>query len=73
MILRKCAVKACGAMVLIVNVGGQPYPVNPAETELAIPDGEGEFRLVKGYRPHGGTCVDIAARIEAAKTISTGK
>ena len=73
MILQKCAVKACGATVLIVKVEGRPFPVNPAETELVIPEPGGEFRVVRGYQPHGGTCVDIEARLEPPKPFPRGE
>ncbi len=62
MLLKKCPVKACGAMVLIVKVDGRPVPVNPVETELVVTETEGEGRLVKGFQPHRSTCVDIGAR-----------
>ncbi len=62
MLMKKCPVQACGAMVLIVQVDGHPFPVNPVETELVVTETEGEARLVTGYQPHRSTCVDIGAR-----------
>jgi hypothetical protein len=69
--LRKCEVEACGAMVMVVALEGHPYPVNPTQTQLAVPQEDGGFRLVKGFQPHAYTCVDIAARAKARAAVKT--
>ena len=61
--LRKCEVEACGAIVMIVEMDGRPYPVNPRETDLVVAREDGSFELVRGFQPHGATCVDIGARL----------
>ena len=62
MLLKKCPVEACGALVLIVQVDGRPFAVNPVKSEMVVTETEGAARLVSGYQPHRNTCVDISAR-----------
>lgn len=61
-----CPVKECGARVIMVDVEGRPFAVNPVRMELALPAGEGRFRVVTGYQPHDATCVDIQTRRRAS-------
>ncbi len=60
--LTKCQVKECGARVLLVSIGGDLMALNPIEFEVALPNEQGDFRLVKGFQPHSYTCVDLQAR-----------
>jgi hypothetical protein len=61
--LRKCEVKACGAVVMMVPLEQREIALDPAPIEVVVPGDEGGYRLVTGYRPHWATCVDIAGRM----------
>ncbi len=60
--IKTCHVRECGARVLILEVEGRPYAVNPAGMKIVVGDGAGNFRVVDGYQPHAITCVDISFR-----------
>lgn len=60
--LQKCQVRECGSLVMVVQIAGKPYALNPVRVELALPAEDGSFRLVQGFQPHHATCVDIARR-----------
>lgn len=59
---RLCEVKECGATVVILRVDGRPLAVDPMEVELVIAAEAGDYRLVRGFRPHRATCVDARNR-----------
>jgi len=61
-----CAVKECGATVLLLEVDGETVPVNPARMEVVAGDEAAGFHRVTGYQPHYMTCVDITARAARA-------
>lgn len=60
--LQNCRIAECGAKVLVAQIAGRPFMLNPNQIEVAVADENGEFRLTKGYQPHHYTCVDIATR-----------
>ena len=59
---KNCAVKECGASVYVLPVQSGDVVVDPKPVEVVVQDSKGRFRLVKGFRPHRSTCVDITAR-----------
>lgn len=63
MMLKTCEIRECGARVMVVNVHGQPFAVNPRKVELLVEDDAGGFRLVRGFEPHNATCVNIGDRL----------
>ena len=60
--LRPCRVEACGAKVIVADVGGRNLALNPVWTAIAVPAEGGRFAIVQGYQPHAYTCVDITGR-----------
>ena len=60
--IKTCDVRECGARVLVVEVEGRPFVVNPAGAKTVVSDGAGKFRIVDGYHPHAFTWVDVSAR-----------
>ncbi len=66
--IKTCGVRECGARVLMLDVEGRPFAVNPAGVQTVVPDQEGKMHLVEGYQPHVETCVDISARISPQPT-----
>lgn len=73
MVLKKCAVEACGAMVLMVELEGALFPVNPFEAEMIVLEADGGYRMVKGYQPHRYTCVDIGRRTPKSDLLARGE
>ena len=60
--LRPCRVEACGANVIVADVGGRNLALDPVWTAIAVPTEDGRFTIVQGYQPHAYTCVDITGR-----------
>lgn len=57
-----CAVKECGARVIVAEMNGTSITLDPVWVAVAVPGEEGTMRWVRGLQPHAYTCVDIAAR-----------
>jgi len=62
---QQCTVRECGARVYALQTATGELLVDPRQMELAVPEEDGMFRLVQGYRPHRFTCVDIQRRRDA--------
>jgi hypothetical protein len=60
---QRCAVRECGAMVVVGEVDGRPLALNPSWIDVAVPDGQGRLTLTRGLQPHGVTCVDTSERM----------
>ena len=58
----KCPIKECGAEVLLARVKGETILLNPSEVEVVVKGEDGAFSRVRGFLPHGMTCLDISQR-----------
>jgi hypothetical protein len=61
---RHCAVRECGAIVMIGEVDGRVMPLNPTWIDVVVATPEGGLTLTRGLQPHAATCVDISARVK---------
>jgi hypothetical protein len=61
--IKTCEIRECGAVLKVINVEGRPFAVNPKSVEMVVEDGEGGYRLARGFEPHSNTCVHIGGRI----------
>lgn len=63
--VRVCAVKECGARVVMAMVDGVEIALNPVSIKVVVPaPSPSEFHMVNGFQPHAQTCVDVSGRIK---------